>query len=84
MNELEAVCRKLDRLEGNMLALECLLLSLCEVVPSAAQPVVQAFLASELEAVRHQLQSFAATRSTVESFELGAHRVSRKLNFLGE
>ena len=84
MRELEAVCRKLDRIEGNVLALESLLLALCEVVPAEALPVVQAFLASELEAVRHQLQSFSATRSTVESFELGARRVSHKLNLVGE
>lgn len=83
MKELEAICRKVDRLEGDALAAECLVLALCEVLPLGALPVVQAFLASELESVRHQLASFAATRSTVDAFEAGARRMVARLDRVG-
>ena len=79
MRELEEVCRKLDRLEGSILASESLLMSICEVLPPDTVPVVKAFFASELEAVRHKLQNFSASRSTVESFEVDCKRLTARL-----
>jgi hypothetical protein len=82
MKELEEVCRKLDRLEGSVLAMESLLMSICEVLPLDTIPVVNAFFASELEAVRHKLKNFAASRSTVESFEVDARRLAARFERL--
>jgi len=39
MKELEAVCRKVDRLEGDSLAVESLLVSMCEVLPEGVLQV---------------------------------------------
>jgi hypothetical protein len=83
MKELEEICRKLDRLEGSILASEGLLLAICEVLPLDTVPVVSAFFASELESVRHKLQNFSASRSTVESFEVDARRLLARLERLG-
>jgi len=83
VKDLEAICRKIDRLEGDALALEGLVLSLCEVLPPGALPVVQAFFQSEIAGVRHKLNEFAATRSTVESFEVGARRIDHRLSRVG-
>jgi hypothetical protein len=44
--------------------------------------VVKAFFASEIEAVRHKLNNFAASRSTVESFEVDSKRLSARLERL--
>jgi len=80
MTELDAVSQKVDRLEGDALAVESLLLAVCEVLPEGAVPVVRAFLASELEGVRHQLQALGATSSTTEAFEVSARRLSTRLD----
>jgi hypothetical protein len=79
MKELEEICRKLDRLEGSVLASESLLMAICEILPLDTVPVVNAFFASELEAVRHKLHNFSASRSTVESFEVDARRLTARL-----
>ena len=83
MKDLETVWRKIDRLEGGVLAVESLVLALCEVLPPATVPVVQAFFESEIEAVRHQLHNFSASRSTVEAFENDTRRLSARLAKLG-
>ena len=84
MKELEAICRKVDRLEGDALAVESLLVSMCEVLPQGALPVVRAFFASEIEAVRQKLQNFAATRSTAEAFDVSAQRLAGRLGRIGD
>ena len=82
MNELEAVCKSVDRLEGNVLAVEGLVLALCEALPADALQVVQAFFASEVEALRHQLHKSHASRSKVDAFEIDALRLGDRLKRL--
>ena len=83
MKELETICSKVDRVEGGVLALESLVLAMCEVLPADTVPVVQAFFASEIEAVRHQLKNFAASSATIEAFEIDARRLTARLSRLG-
>jgi hypothetical protein len=82
MNELEAVCKSVDRLEGHMLAVEGLVLAMCEVLPADTLQVVQAFYASEVEAIRHQLHKVDTSRSKVDAFEVDALRLGDRLKRL--
>jgi hypothetical protein len=84
MNEIiQAVSRKVDRLEGSTLAVESLLLSMCEVLPPETLPVVQAFYASEVEAVRAQLRNMRSSIATMERFEIDARRLAGRLSQVG-
>jgi hypothetical protein len=83
MPEFDVAATKIDRLEGDALAVESLLLAVCEVLPEGALPVVQAFFASEIEAARQQLHNLAASPATLQAFEVSARRLTTRLDRVG-
>ncbi len=81
MDDTERLTRKINELQGSLLAMECFVNSLTEALSSDARVVVQAFYASESTAFRTALMTSTAPEATVSAFE---RDVQRALGLLGE
>ncbi|HEY4065363.1 MAG TPA: hypothetical protein VGM74_00575, partial [Burkholderiaceae bacterium] len=76
---LQSFGRRLDRIEANALAIDALVLALCEVLTADTLPIVQAFFQTEIAGLRHQLTLSGATPAMIESFDSNADRLSARL-----
>jgi len=81
MNDVDRLVQQIHELQGSMLAMECFVNSLTEVLSEDARVVVQALYASESAAFRAALMASTAPEATVSAFE---RDVQRGLGVLGE
>ena len=80
MNEVERLTQKVNRLQGGMLAMECLVNALVQQLTPDARLVVHALHASETEAFRAALMNSAVPAVTVEGFERDVQRAQALLD----
>ena len=79
MNETERLTEKINRLQGSMLAMECLVNALVERLTPDERLVMHALHASETEAFREALLNSPAPEATVEGFERDVQRAQALL-----
>jgi hypothetical protein len=80
MNEVERLTEKINRLQGSLLAMECLVNALVEQLDADQRLVVHALHASETEAFRSALSDAAAPAATVDGFERDVRRAQTMLD----
>ena len=79
MTDIERLTAKINRLQGSLLAMECLLNALVERLTPDARLVVCALHASETAAFRTALMNPGVPKATLDGFERDVQRMQTLL-----